>query len=78
MSVFHPDCGGGVRLRGNGATSQDSFNPQTTFSNVPGRHYIYGHINQASDCLQGESKKSGISKSMYIALRAIKIKQIKF
>ena len=28
--------------------------------------------------LQGESKKSGISKSMYIALRAIKIKQIKF
>ena len=27
---------------------------------------------------QGESKKSGISKSMYIALRAIKIKQIKF
>ena len=28
--------------------------------------------------IQGESKKSGISKSMYIALRAIKIKQIKF
>ena len=28
--------------------------------------------------VQGESKKSGISKSMYIALRAIKIKQIKF
>ena len=28
--------------------------------------------------LQGESKKSGISKSMYITLRAIKIKQIKF
>ena len=51
MSVFHPDCGGGVRLRGNGATSQDSFNPQTTFSNVAGRHYLYGHINQASDCL---------------------------
>ena len=32
------------------------------------------------DCeyIQGESKKSGISKSMNIALRAIKIKQIKF
>ena len=28
--------------------------------------------------IQGESKKSGISKSMNIALRAIKIKQIKF
>ena len=28
--------------------------------------------------IQGEPKKSGISKSMYIALRAIKIKQIKF
>ena len=28
--------------------------------------------------IQGESKKSVISKSMYIALRAIKIKQIKF
>ena len=28
--------------------------------------------------VQGESKKSGISKSMYIALRAIKIKQINF
>ena len=28
--------------------------------------------------IQGESKKSGISKSMYIALRAIKIKQINF
>ena len=28
--------------------------------------------------LQGESKKSGISKSMHIALRAIKIKQIIF
>ena len=28
--------------------------------------------------IQGGPKKTGISKSMYIALRAIKIKQIKF
>ena len=39
------------------------------------------HTNPAGDntgSIQGESKKSVISKSMYIALRAIKIKQIKF
>ena len=35
-------------------------------------------IKYLTPYLQGESKKSVISKSMYIALRAIKIKQIKF
>ena len=41
---------------------------------------IWGSRTLSSTLLkiQGESKKSGISKSMYIALRAIKIKQIKF
>ena len=38
----------------------------------------YHLLNVKYKYVQGESKKSGISKSMYIALRAIKIKQIKF
>ena len=40
--------------------------------------YLYRSYRYLLVCIQGESKKSGISKSMYIALRAIKIKQIKF
>ena len=35
---------------------------------VPG----WNHIVPTWNCIQGESKKSGISKSMYIALRAIR------
>ena len=41
-------------------------------------HPIINHIVSNIIKVQGESKKRGISKSMYIALRAIKIKQIKF
>ena len=46
-------------------------------SSIPADH-LSALSSKITHLLQGESKKSGISKSMYIALRAIKIKQIKF
>ena len=45
---------------------------------APARCQLFGTVDIKVENIQGESKKSGISKSMYIALRAIKIKQIKF
>ena len=68
-----------VSLRGEGQRGRGARQVSGTYMCAVWSYiYIINSNYLSYICLQGESKKSGISKSMYIALRALKIKQINF